>query len=29
MDFLSTGSKKGGHCREVAISGGLTVLTDK
>ena len=26
MDFLSAGMKKGGHCREVAVSRGSTVF---
>ena len=26
MDFLSAGTKKGDHCREVAVSGGSTVF---
>lgn len=26
MDFLSAVTKKGGHCREVAVSGGSTVF---
>ena len=27
MEFLSAGMEKGGHCSELAVSGGSTVLT--